>query len=127
MSRSYGLSVTVLLAVVLCVPCTLRANPVAGPIAGGTVATMSPNESIRMEAEEVTIRLGDRSYVVEGVYYMANSGETTTEWVGFPKNRHEMHERSGYQHFIQFEVWVNGENVPFYTFVLFVAFDGPTR
>jgi hypothetical protein len=113
MTRRSGLTVTVFLAVVLCIPCTLGANPAPQPIAGGAVTTKSPNEFIRMEAEEVTIRLGDRSYVVEGAYRMVNSGETTTEWVGFPKNRHEMHKSLSYQDFIQFEVWVDGKNVPF--------------
>lgn len=113
MTCSSGLSVTVFFAVVLCIPCALKANPAPWPIAGGTVATKSPNEFIRMEAEEVTIRLGGRSYLVEGVYHMVNSGETTTEWVGFPKNRHEMHEGISYQDFVQFEVWVDGKSVPF--------------
>jgi hypothetical protein len=113
MTLSSRFCIILLLAGLLCTPCALRANPAPWPIAGGTVAAKSPNEFIKMEAEEVTIHLGGHSYVVEGVYHMVNSGETTTEWVGFPKNRHKMHEGISYQDFIQFEVWIDGKNVPF--------------
>lgn len=113
MTRSSIFWLTLLLAGLLCTPCVLRANPAPLPIAGGTVAAKSPHETIRMDAEEVTIRLGKGTYTVEGVYHMVNSGEATTEWVGFPKNRHEMHEDMRYQDFIQFHAWVDGKKIPF--------------
>jgi hypothetical protein len=113
MTSSSRLYLVLLLAGTITFPGTLKANPAPMPISGGTVAAKSPHESIRMEAEEVTIRLHKMTYTVEGVYRMTNSGEATTEWVGFPKNRHEMHEGLSYQNFIQFEVWVDGRKVPF--------------
>ncbi len=113
MTRSSIFCLTLLLAGLLCTPCLLRANPAPWPISGGTVSAKGPHETIRMDAEEVTIRLGRGTYTVEGVYYMVNSGEATTEWVGFPKNRHEMHEDVSYQDFLQFHAWVDGKRVAF--------------
>ncbi|MEW6349383.1 MAG: hypothetical protein AB1646_10000 [Thermodesulfobacteriota bacterium] len=114
MARGSGICLTLLLTGVLSCPCMLEANPAPEPLAGGTVAARSPHKTIRMEAEEVTIRLGKGTYAVEGVYHMFNSGEATTEWVDFPKGRErEMPDGWDYPNFIQFHAWVDGKKVPF--------------
>ncbi len=103
MSRNFGLCSILLLVTVCCLPCIAKANPAPFPISGGAVSAKLPHETIRMDSEEVTIRLGrGGSYTVQGVYYMVNTGEETTEWVGFPKNRHEMDEGSRYQKLLLF-------------------------
>lgn len=58
-----------------------------GPIwlMGGGAAPKSSHPSIRMDSEEVTIRLGQDTYTVDAVFHFFNTGATTTEWVGFPK------------------------------------------
>jgi hypothetical protein len=44
--------------------------------------TAMNHESIRMDVQEVTIRLRRSDYVVEAVFKLFNTGETTTQWVG---------------------------------------------
>jgi hypothetical protein len=51
----------------------------------GVVAPEYPHQSIRLESEEVTIRLKGTFYAVEAVFNLVNSGEATTEWIGFPR------------------------------------------
>jgi hypothetical protein len=102
-----------LLAGLFCTPCVLRANPAPHPMSGGTVSAKWPHKTIRMDGEEVTIRLGASTYTVEGVYRMVNSGDTTTEWVGFPKNGPKMYYGMDFQDFLQFHAWVGGKKVPF--------------
>jgi hypothetical protein len=80
-----------LLALVLLLPSFALAWSVgnSAPLqaSGGMVAPKAPHETIRMEAEEVTMRLEKDGYTVEAVFVMANSGEAITEWVGFPKGQ----------------------------------------
>ena len=73
------------LITLLCAPHALKADIAPLQVRGGTVGTKSPHETIRMESEEVIMRLDKRSYTVEAVFRFYNSGETTTEWIGFPK------------------------------------------
>ena len=114
MTHSTGFCLTLLLVLILCAPCLLYPNPAPWPMAGGTVTTKSLHETIRMDAEEVTIRLGKGSYTVAAVYHMVNSGETTTEWVGFPKGRiSDSSAQLDYPDFIQFHVWINGNKALF--------------
>ncbi len=81
---------------------------------GGTLAAKSKHETIRMAAEEVTIRLGKASYMVEAVFHMVNSGDTKTILVGFPKGREEsMSEVGQLPDFTQFHAWVDGKQVQF--------------
>jgi hypothetical protein len=114
MTRSSGFCLTLLLVGLLCFPCIIKANPAPWPMAGGTVATKSLHKTIRMDAEEVTIRLDGGSHTVTAVYHMVNTGESTTEWVGFPKGRiRDSTEQFDYPDFIQFYVWVNGKKALF--------------
>jgi hypothetical protein len=111
MTRNYIFGFIIVWAALFLSSPALWANPAPMPISGGTVSTKGPHETIRMDAEEVTIRLGKGVYTVEGVYHMVNSGEATTEWVGFPKNLDKMHDLS-YQKFLQFHAWADGKKIP---------------
>jgi len=52
--------------------------------------------------------------MVDAVYHMINSGETTTEWVGFPKGDKSFDSETGHvPDFVQFHAWVDGKKVPF--------------
>ena len=114
MSRSFGFCLTLLLTGLLCTPCSLNANPAPLPTAGGAVSAKTPHKTIRMDAEEVIIRLGQGTYTVDAVYHMANTGESTTEWVGFPKGREgDLSKGEEYPDFIQFHAWIDGKKVPF--------------
>lgn len=108
-SSRFGL--VALLIVVLCTPNALNANPAPIPMAGGTVAAQSPHSTIRMDAEEVTIRLGRGAYTVNAVYHMVNSGEATTERVGFPRGVEKERWEMEFPEFIQFHAWVDGKKV----------------
>lgn len=85
------------------------------PPTGGGVSPKSPHPTIRLDDQEVIIRLKQATYTVDAVFHLSNKGETTTEWIGFPKNA--MGPRRGpvdkVMDFIRFEVSVNGENTPF--------------
>jgi hypothetical protein len=110
MTRNYVFGFILVWIALFLSPATLRANPAPMPIFGGTVSAKSPHETIRIEAEDVTIRLGGHTYTVEGVYHMVNSGEATTEWVGFPKTSENMHDLT-YQNFLQFHAWADGKKI----------------
>lgn len=98
----------------VCTPGLVSANPAPIPMAGGSVSAKLPHETIRMDAEEVTVRLGKATYTVDAVYRMANTGEAATEWVGFPRGlERDRHEGTEFPNFIQFHVWVDGKRVPF--------------
>jgi hypothetical protein len=64
---------------------------------------------------KMIIRLKRSTYTADAVFHLFNTGETTTEWIGFPKNA------TGYcppgpsgrvMDFIRFAVAVNGTKVP---------------
>ena len=111
MSRSFGLPLTLLLTAVLCFPCKSKRILPRCRFPVEQSQRSGPTGPFGMEAEEVTIRLGAKTYMVEGVYHMVNSGDETTEWVGFPKNSHKMHDGMHYQDFIQFHAWVDGNMI----------------
>lgn len=77
----------ILLGTGLLIPASSVAD--VGPLqmfkGGGVVAPQSPHLSIRLDSQEVTIRLKKQSYMVDVVFWLSNPGETTTEWIGFPK------------------------------------------
>ena len=84
------------------------------PPSGGGVSPKSPHETIRLESQEVIIRLKSSSYTVRDTIHLFNSGETTTERVGFPKRA--MGRPPGpfgrLSEFIRFEVLANGNKIP---------------
>ncbi|MFH1115320.1 MAG: hypothetical protein V1792_15525 [Pseudomonadota bacterium] len=102
-------------------PCAITGDDVA-PLqaSGGTLSAKSPHQTIRMDTEEVTVRLNRRGYTVDAVFQMVNSGETSTEWVGFPKGDElpETGGRPGFgsstlPDFSLFRAWVDGKEIKF--------------
>lgn len=86
-------------------------GPIKTFLGGGVVAPEHPHKSIRLESEEVTIRLKHDSYVVDAVFHLFNTGETTTQWTGFPKWAAS---RTGvFPTFMRFAASVNGTEMPF--------------
>jgi ankyrin repeat protein len=71
-------------------------------------------QSIRMDSQEVTMRLRRSTFVVDAVFHFTNSGDTTTEWIGFPKRGNAC--RNGYllePAFVRFDTWVDGQKTQF--------------
>lgn len=87
---------------------------------GGAAAPKGPNQSIRMDSEEVMIRLKERIYTVDAVFHFFNSGDTVTEWVGFPKGDVARSDGQFVGHMdrenpdlVGFHGWVDGKPVDF--------------
>lgn len=78
---------------------------------GGGVAPKSNHQTIRLDSQEVVIRLKKGSYVVNVVFSLFNTGETTTEWIGFPK--WTASRTPSFPTFITFQGWVNGKKIDF--------------
>lgn len=108
----------------ICTPHGLKADIAPLQVKGGAAAAKGPHETIRMDAEEVTIRLEKGSYTVDAVFHFSNTGETTSEWVGFPKGGEYFEASPEWQpdlvqnpdrlpDFIQFHAWVDGKVVTF--------------
>jgi ankyrin repeat protein len=71
----------------------------------GSPRPKSRHQNIRLDFQEVTIRPGSDDYEVDAVFHFLNSGETTTEWIGFPfrdDTDSEIH---------WFTMWVDGRKV----------------
>jgi uncharacterized protein len=85
------------------------------PPSGGGVSPRNPHPSIRLDDQEVIIRLKRGEYTVDAVFHLFNTGEKSTEWIGFPKNpAGRLPGPLGrVDDFIRFDVWVNGNKVPF--------------
>jgi len=67
-----------------------------------------------MDAEQVTILLHMDSYTVDAIFHFFNTGDTTTEWVGFPKRGMGYSGTfTGTTDFIRFQTWVGQEEVLF--------------
>ncbi len=96
-------SVLVALALLIA-PNPGRTNTAPLQMWGGGATLTSPHQYIRMDSQEVSIRLKKTKYEVDVVFHFFNTGESTTEWVGFPK-------RGGYSQFVRFDMWVDGTKV----------------
>jgi Domain of unknown function (DUF4424) len=95
-------------------PSGLGADIAPLQVSGGTAAAKTNHPTIRMESEEVMIRLKEGSYTVDAVFQFRNSGETTTEWVGFPRGDQSFApETTDRPDFVQFHAWVDGKSAPF--------------
>jgi hypothetical protein len=81
-------------------------------LSGGVIAPASPQDSIRMDSMKIDILPQDRSYVVDAVFQLFNTGEATTEWIGFPKHGEAdppvASRNRVIRDFIRFEGWVDG-------------------
>jgi len=52
---------------------------------GGSIAPQAPHKTIRLDSQQVTIRMKGTSYEVDAVFELFNTGDTMTEWIGFPR------------------------------------------
>jgi ankyrin repeat protein len=82
---------------------------------GGGVSPKSPHQTIRMDDQEVLIRLKPFSYTVDAIFHLTNTDETTTELIGFPKNAmgRAPGPLGGVSDFIRFHGSVNDQNIAF--------------
>jgi hypothetical protein len=80
----------------------------------GSPAPRSPHQTIRMDSQEVIMRLGEKSFVIEGAYRFFNTGRTTTEWIAFPKKGNACRDgRLLNPAFMRFQVWIDGAKADF--------------
>ncbi len=80
----------------------------------GAPAPRSRHTNIRLDYLEGTIRLGKVSFVVDAVFGFYNTGETTSEWVGFPRRGNTCRDgRLLNPTFLRFDTWINGRKVKF--------------
>jgi hypothetical protein len=88
-----------------------------GPIdrfeGGGAISPRLPHESIRLDSQEVTIRLRKDTYAVDVVFRFFNTGETITEWVGFPERRMVALLPYTKSAFLRFETLIDGRTAEF--------------
>ena len=83
-------------------------------IGGGATPRFRSSQTIRMEAEEVIIRLGQKTYRVDATFHFFNTGKTEERLVGFPKRgMGYWGEFKGTKPFIRFETWVNDVKTDF--------------
>jgi hypothetical protein len=85
------------------------------PPTGGGVSPKSAHPTIRLDDQEVIIRLKQSTYIVDAVFHLFNTGETTSERIGFPKRAtgRQPGPLGGLLDFIRFQVSVNNQDVPF--------------
>lgn len=72
--------------------------------------TAMHHESIRMEVQDVTIRLRKSDYDVEALFQLFNTGQTITQWVGLHRFCHEC---TFFSTFYDFKAEVDGRPVTF--------------
>ena len=76
----------------------------------GVVSPVSDHANIRMDSEQVIMRLEEDHYSVDAEFIFYNTSETVTELVGFPKVYYlTTREHEGPTNYMRFETWVNGE------------------
>ena len=99
----------------LCFPNPGMPNQTPLFVEGGGVSPKSEHETVRMESEQVMIRLGRFTYTVDATFHLFNTGETVTEWVGFPKRRIKLIvdglDGLAQPDFVRFDTWVDGQHV----------------
>ncbi|MFC1835576.1 hypothetical protein ACFL2Q_12695 [Thermodesulfobacteriota bacterium] len=80
---------------------------------GGTAAPKSPHETIRLDSQEVIIRLRSSGYTVDAVYHLFNTGQSIIQWTGFPMDIVFRGIPFPTSSFSRFEAWINGRQVEF--------------
>ncbi len=75
----------------------------------GAISVPAP-ASIRMESQELVIRLARQYYEVDAVFRFFNTGKTSTQWMGFPKPRWGPYDYTKHG-FISFDAWIDGRKV----------------
>lgn len=88
-------------------------GPMDKLLGGGAAAPKSPHESIRLDSQEVIIRLREDTYTVDVVFQLFNTGETITEWTGFPIQAHVRRLPHSNRAFVRFNTWANGREVKY--------------
>ncbi len=85
------------------------------PPTGGGISPKSPHPAIRLDDQEVIVRLKPYTYTVDAIFHLFNTGETSTEWIGFPKNStgRSPGPLGRVDDFIRFEGSVNGQTIAF--------------
>lgn len=100
-------------AIILLVPTLAIGKVLESVVHGCTGARKLSCEAIRLDSEQVTIRLGEQRYTVEAVLHFFNTGETTTEWTGFASTVGFVQKGRWGTGVLRFDAWVNGEKVRF--------------
>ncbi len=77
----------------------------------GSVSPVSSHETIRLDSEHVIIQLRTKDYRVDAVCRFFNTGDATTQLIGFP--RPEKTNSSSGSDFEGVSVWVDGRSIPF--------------
>jgi hypothetical protein len=100
-----------IIAIVLCRSAAIGdMAPLIPQASGGAVSPVSDHASIRMDSEQVIMRLEEDSYSVDAEFLFYNSGNTLSELVGFPDVDYLTTEHNdGPTNYIRFETWVNGK------------------
>lgn len=94
----------------LCFPNRGMTNQTPLFVEGGAVSPKSEHETVRMDSEQVIIRLGRFTYTVDATFHLFNTGETVTKWVGFPKRRVKLIDGRLSPDFLRFDTWVDGRH-----------------
>jgi hypothetical protein len=114
------------LALVLCLmagyPASARSpydfeKPPQIKLQGGCITPAAPNENIRLDLMQVTIRLKRDSYLVDAVFHLFNTGDTAKEMVGVLKFGYA-DERvwdgiPPVYDFLRFNAWIDGRKTEF--------------
>lgn len=103
MARIYDLLIF-LTALGLFLPFQGKADNGPMQVLGAAVLPKSPHQTIRMQSQEVTVRLKKTTYSVHVIFHFFNTGDAVTELIGFPK-------RGKAGEFIRFDTWVDGKKV----------------
>ncbi len=106
-------SLLVLILVLPLVLCT-HAGADMGPLVklrGGAATPKSPDNTIRLVSQKVTMRLRPFTYLVDAIFHFLNTGASATEWVGFPKRVSYSRGFPGTLDFTRFDMFVNGQKV----------------
>jgi hypothetical protein len=78
----------------------------------GNPGTTPHHQGVRMECQDVSIRLEKNTYFVDGVFHFFNPAETRIQWIGFPKFGSTWGGKSrSAPDFIRFNAWVNGKKL----------------
>ncbi|MEW6347417.1 MAG: hypothetical protein AB1646_00015 [Thermodesulfobacteriota bacterium] len=116
MRRVQFLIVCAMVAGLVCAPPPAAGNDAPIRLIGGGPASKAGHKTVRMVFESVTMRLKRKTYSVDARFRFYNTGDTTTERVGFPKRGRAAPGTTLIPgDFLHFDTWVNGEKVSFST------------
>lgn len=73
-------------------------------ICGSAPEAVYPQQHVRMDSMNMTMKLKKTSYSVDSIFHFFNAGETTIEWVIFLKE-------GDISDFQRYDIWVDGEKL----------------